>query len=113
MLVPAKHSCQCVWQCRLATLADPSTCEYVLGTYNVCALWVVGQKVHDSPALLNVGLGVGPQAVNQVGEHDSVFDEEYLQQQTQSPISQELDFVTRTLCSISQLIVRMSEYIWL
>lgn len=79
----------------------------------MCALWVVGQEVHDPPALLDVGLGVGPQAVNQVGEHDAVFDEEYLQQQTQSAISREINFVTRTLCSISQLVVRMSEYIWL
>lgn len=80
MLAPGKLSdgCLCVWQCWLATFANPDTAyaatyKYVWWTYNVCALWVVGQEVHDPPALLDVGLGVGPQAVNQVWEHDAVL----------------------------------------
>ena len=47
--------------------------------YHVCAFWIVGQEVHDPPALLNVGLRVGPQAMNQIWEHDTLLNEENLQ----------------------------------
>lgn len=46
--------------------------------YNVSAFWVIRQEVHDPPALLDMGLGVGPQAVHQVWEHDTILDEEDL-----------------------------------
>lgn len=41
-------------------------------------LGVVGQEVEDAPALLDVGLGVGAQAVHQVHKLDAVPDEEHL-----------------------------------
>lgn len=41
-------------------------------------LGVVGQEVKDAPALLDVGLGVGAQAVHQVHKLDAVPDEEHL-----------------------------------
>ena len=48
------------------------------GPYDVDGLGVVGEKVQDAPALLNVGLGVGAQAVHQVHKLDAVPDEEHL-----------------------------------
>ena len=47
-------------------------------TYNVYRLRVVRQEVQDSPALLDVGLGVGPQSVNQVNKLNAIPDEKYL-----------------------------------
>jgi hypothetical protein len=41
-------------------------------------LWVVGQEVQDTPALLDVSLRVGAQAVNQIYKLNAVPDEEYL-----------------------------------
>ena len=41
-------------------------------------LGVVGEEVQDAPALLDVGLGIGAQAVHQVHELDAVPDEEHL-----------------------------------
>ena len=46
--------------------------------HNVDRLRVVGEEVQDAPALLDVGLGVGPQGVHQVHKLDPVPDEEHL-----------------------------------
>ena len=46
--------------------------------HNVDGLGVVGEEVQDAPALLDVGLGVGPQGVHQVHKLDPVPDEEHL-----------------------------------
>ena len=46
--------------------------------HNVDGFGVVGEKVQDAPALLDVGLGVGPEAVHQVHKLDPVPDEEHL-----------------------------------
>ena len=46
--------------------------------HDVDGLRVVGKEVQDAPALLDVGLGIGPQAVHQVHKLDPVPDEEHL-----------------------------------
>ena len=47
--------------------------------YNEDALRVVGQEVQNPPPLLQVVLGVGAQAPDQVRELDAVTNEEHLQ----------------------------------
>lgn len=39
------------------------------------ALWVVGEKVQDSPIFLNVGLWVGFQSMNHIREFHSITNE--------------------------------------
>jgi hypothetical protein len=49
--------------------------------HHVQRLWVVAEEVCDAPALLDVVLGIGLQAVHHVGELHAVTDEEHLQQE--------------------------------
>ena len=53
-------------------------CDATIATYNDDALRVVGQEVQDPPALLEVVLGVGPQAPDQVWELDAITHKEDL-----------------------------------
>lgn len=56
-------------------------CVYSLGRegpYNVDRLGVVREEVQDAPALLDVGFGVGAQAMHQIHKLDAVPDEEHL-----------------------------------
>ena len=48
---------------------------------------VVREEIQDAPALLNVGFGVGAQAVHQVHKLDAVPDEEYLHSQAENLLS--------------------------
>ena len=47
-------------------------------TYDVDRFRVVRQEVQNSPALLDIGLGVGSQSVHQVNKLNAIPDEEHL-----------------------------------